>query len=1004
MAMRRIFLPVLSALTLGSIGLSPQPGMAQSSPQSPLPALAPSQTTIAPPSISKILPADTAGIFLMNPDDALWEDLAKFGLFPRDFTTPGFLFSPIVGSVNFYTDVQPWLGGSVGIALLSGSGMSNTRMVMLAPVKDATPIPKFLDRVKQQQRKPPIEQTYKGVTLLVWEPEALGPSELPDKAPSDSPEQDSPEQDSPEKIEAIRTHSPQPSANLLSLAVKSDPVSVTSSKVSDTFSTIPSNLSKTPRIYSNFQSTENSIAITNPASPDNVPLPSPPQPQTPRPRKVFKLPGYAIAYLPSGYVVSATTPEAIRKLIDAQEQPDRLSENPGFQKTFSDPRFPKSLFMGFGSYSKLIASSLEDTTQNLQDFPFAMPFPLPNASPDLAQTLETYYGEISGFAWAQPEGLRMQGSLTFKKPIPPEMIQAVTSPNLLPERMPQVTYGMTNSTNLAFYWKIFNQGIELNPRFKTGVENFRKLSQSLVGLDDRDIFPWMDKEYAGFVFPTQGGFFPTMDPKLAIGVGMLIQTSDRATAEKTLTKVDNLITTRFAKDFTIKPREIKGQKFTSWEVAAPSNAPRKRPNPTSGSASKKAPSKPSTPLVSILSHGWVAPDTLMVVSGIDSATNLVPTPWTKLSDSTNFQAAIAPLPQPNMGYFYLNPSAMIALANGFGFGEVLKTPIYNEPDRTVGDVVGSIRSLSGTSNIESNSISSDGFLALASRPLKPLTAQELIELGDKKGLGDSDSAIANYNRALRLEPNNSEVYFKRAIVRQQSSDFVGAIADLDQTLEKNSQNSTAYLLRSLAKSKLYDFPGTIADSTAALKLSQPPSAKAYEVRAYAKVELEDYPGAIEDATQAINLYEANAMPSDIKNAGSNFTLSRIVGGDSHTSLGNRCYARAQLGEFAKAVEDCNQAIELDMAEVEAELFAARCYARVGLGEKIALKEDCGWALELNPDSPDVHEAHGLARKRLGDLKGAEISLKKAKDLYQKRGNLTAVQRVERAIASLPQKP
>lgn len=993
MAMRQVFIPALSALTLSSVGFLPQPGMAQPLSSSTTP------TPIAPPAISKILPADTAGIFLINPDDALWEDLAKFGLFPRDFTTPGFLFSPIVGNVNFYTDVQPWLGGSVGIALLSGSGPSDTRVVMLAPVKDATPIPKFLDRVKQEKDKKPIEQTYKGVNLLVWEAETLGPIDSTPEPSPDSEPDDSPNP-SPNNIDALAPQSFKTSVSFVDSAVPTHHSTV--SQLVD--SNLPARLSKSSPSSSNRVSPINSIAITNPPSPEPVPLPSPSQPQSPRARKPFKLPGYAIAYLPSGYVVSATTPDAIRKLIDAQDQSDRLSDNPGFQKTLSDPRFPKSLFLGFGSYSKIIASTLEDSTQNLQNIPFAFPFPVPKASPELTQKFESYYGDISGFAWAQPEGLRMQAALTLKQPIPPEMIQALNSPNLLPDRMPQVTYGMTNSANLAFYWKVFNQGIELNPRFKAGVENFRKLSQNLIGLDDRDIFPWMDKEYAGFVFPTQGGFFPTMDPKLAIGVGALIQTSDRATAEKTLAKVDNLITTRFSPDFTVRPREIKGQKFTSWEVPGPTNAPRRPPQrPARPTAKAPAPKRPTQP-VSILSHGWVAPDTLMVLSGVDSAINLVPTPWTKLSDSANFQAAIAPLPKPNMGYFYLNPSAMLALANGFGFGDVLKTPIDSEPDRTIGDVVGSIRSLSGTSNFEGNSISSDGFLALASRPLKPLTAQELIELGDKKGLRDSDGAIANYNRALRLDSSKHEVYFKRAIIRQRTRDLTGAISDLDTTLEKDSQNSTAYLLRSLAKSELYDFPGTIADSTAALKLEQNKLAKAYELRAYAKVELEDYPGAIEDATQAINLYQANAQSEDSPRPGDNLSLSLLLVDNSLASLGNRCYARAQLGEFAKAVEDCNQAIELDMAEVTAELFAARCYARVGLGEKIALKEDCGWALEINPDSPDVHEANGLARKRLGDLKGAEISLKKAKDLYQKQGNLTAVQRVERAIASLPQKP
>ena len=45
------------------------------------------------PAVSRLLPATTAALLLLNPDPKLWQSLAQFKSFPRDMTTPGSLFS-----------------------------------------------------------------------------------------------------------------------------------------------------------------------------------------------------------------------------------------------------------------------------------------------------------------------------------------------------------------------------------------------------------------------------------------------------------------------------------------------------------------------------------------------------------------------------------------------------------------------------------------------------------------------------------------------------------------------------------------------------------------------------------------------------------------------------------------------------------------------------------------------------------------------------------------------
>lgn len=871
------------------------------------------------PAVSQILPSDTAGIFLLNPDPTVWEDLAKFGLFPRDFTTPGSLFTGIGGTsfgLNFYTDIEPWIGGQMGIVLLPGKGKSDTRSLILAPMKDSSAAAHFLDRLKTLRETPPLEQTYQGVKIWVWAPKKLqtghpAPLHLPGQV--------------------------------------------------NTFTAAAQTPSNPPRSSSRFPTPLQHSQASPPPRPEPLPLPPPPNlPEPPEsPEHVpeidaFIRPGFAIAQLPQGYVVSASRVEAIQRLIDIQARDTQhLSDNPAFQRTVQDPRFSRSLMAGYGNYAQLIASSLEDTPPIPQN-PFFAPGPYRDRLAALIQAFETQYDGIDGFVWAEPEGLRMQGAVHLKKPIPADQLAQVNSPNLLPKQLPQVSYGVSTGYNLAFPWRAITTAIEANPTYKQSLSRLRKLSQNAVGLDDRDFFPWMDKEYGGLAFPTNQGVFPKMLPNLDLGLGVLIQTSDRAAAEKTLKKIDRLISSRFGNQVKVTPRELGGQPLTSWEI--------------------QDKGKP----LSVMAHGWLAPDTLAVMSGFEAAPTLTPQPGKSLAESANFQAAIAPLPQPNLGYFYVNPAALIALANRFGFQEVLKTPDPNESDRTLGDILGSVRSLSGSSSATATTLSSDGFLSVASRKLPPLTASELIDLGDKKTM-DYEGAIANYSRAIRLDPNNSTAYFKRAERRQQHEDYRGAIDDLDRTLTLDRKNILAYELRGEAKSQLYDFSGTVEDASQALALkpNSDLTAKAYNLRAYANLALENYRAVEEDTTAVLKL-----QPDNIP------------------AYGNRCYARAQLKDFQNALTDCDRAIDLDQSsDYGAELFAARCYVRAGQKDPEALS-DCGTAIEYDSTNPDVYEAQGLAREVLGDPKGAELSLKKARDLFQQKGDQVSVQRVEKAIDRL----
>ena len=288
----------------------------------------------------------------------------------------------------------------------------------------------------------------------------------------------------------------------------------------------------------------------------------------------------------------------------------------------------------------------------------------------------------------------------------------------------------------------------------------------------------------------------------------------------------------------------------------------------------------------------------------------------------------------------------------------------------------SIRSISGASSVTPEKIQSEGFMALATTRTAPLTASQLIKLGQQKlETGKVDGAIANFTHALRLEPNNADAYTARADARL-DDDAAGAFDDYTQALRIDSKNINAYSGRSFSKEQRFDYGGALQDLDQAIQLESDNS-DFYLRRSKIRTVQEDYRGAIADATQAIRL-----VP------------------ESDASYATRCYSRARgLNDFKGALADCDKAIQLEGKSIIG--FSSRCYVRANLGDKKAI-EDCDRALtlELDPESSDIYENRGLAHAALGNKKAALADLQKAAEIFKQRGDTASQQRVEKEIAKL----
>ena len=79
-------------------------------------------------------------------------------------------------------------------------------------------------------------------------------------------------------------------------------------------------------------------------------------------------------------------------------------------------------------------------------------------------------------------------------------------------------------------------------------------------------------------------------------------------------------------------------------------------------------------------------------------------------------------------------------------------------------------------------------------------------------------AVQCSNIAYAETTMSAETYFNRGLAKLELKDYYGAIADYTRAIELNPQYADAYNNRGYAKSNLKDYNGAIADMNEALRL------------------------------------------------------------------------------------------------------------------------------------------------------------------------------------------
>ena len=96
---------------------------------------------------------------------------------------------------------------------------------------------------------------------------------------------------------------------------------------------------------------------------------------------------------------------------------------------------------------------------------------------------------------------------------------------------------------------------------------------------------------------------------------------------------------------------------------------------------------------------------------------------------------------------------------------------------------------------------------------------------EKYWKGDYQGAVADYTKAIDINPQNSNAYSNRGAAKHDLKDYQGAIADWNKAIEINPQNADAYSNRGVARELANNLGGACRDWRKAVDLGDERSAE-----------------------------------------------------------------------------------------------------------------------------------------------------------------------------------
>jgi len=223
----------------------------------------------------------------------------------------------------------------------------------------------------------------------------------------------------------------------------------------------------------------------------------------------------------------------------------------------------------------------------------------------------------------EPEGILFK-SISWLKPNSAQKHLVENKTGKMQNRLPTQTLMMLSGGNLQRLWQDYVQGAQSNPLTPIPPENLRAGVQSVTGLDlEQDFLAPMGGEFSLSLIPSapKGG----SPENFALSLVLMVQTSDRIRAEKTLLQLDQVISRQY--QFQIQKAQVGSQSVVNWIA-------------------------PYGTLTA--THGWLDGDVAFLTLGAPVADQIVTKPSTTLALNELFQKTVPSELSPNNGQFFLD--------------------------------------------------------------------------------------------------------------------------------------------------------------------------------------------------------------------------------------------------------------------------------------------------------------------------------------------------------------
>lgn len=353
-------------------------------------------------------------------------------------------------------------------------------------------------------------------------------------------------------------------------------------------------------------------------------------------------PTYSVV-LNNSHLVLAPEKQAVEKAIDTFKGQSSFASKEGASSTLKGVDVKNSLAQIYvPDYAGMIQQLTAVNPQGKQ---------LPPQS--LAQ-LKQIKSVVAGIG-VDDAGLRLKAIANLDPQL--NKFQYQSSPGNIVGQFPADTFALVSGNGISRGWEALVEQSKDYPEMKQALEQARG-QVKIANIDlDKDIFGWMNGEFAFGAIPSNQGVLASV----GFGGALVFDTSDRKTAEATFTKLDTLAKTQ---RINVANRNIGGKDVTEWQI------------PQQGA---------------LLAHGWLDQDTVFVALGGPIAEAVSDRKNPSLDNSDTFKAVTGSLQKPNGGYLYLdmdktktvplinsfissNPDTITILSSIRGFGITATSP------------------------------------------------------------------------------------------------------------------------------------------------------------------------------------------------------------------------------------------------------------------------------------------------------------------------------------------